>query len=122
MSKTCSFRWELGTEAVEPGQIEDILYNCLDFCQLYGRTPHFCLLAEKSEAAWPVLELLHGENADFSLLTDPESSECKPDIHSVVIDGSGNARLRNTSIGNLLEDRLADLWVTAGLDRKESMA
>ena len=122
MDLECSFTWELGAEAVEPEQIEDILYNCLDFCQLYGRTPHFCLLTEKSEAAWPVLELLHGENAGFSLLTEPESSECKPDIHSVVIDGSGKARLGNTSIGNLLEDRLADLWVNAGLDRKESMA
>ena len=121
MEMECSFTWELGTEAIEPGQIEDILYNCLDFCLMFDRTPHFCLLAEKSEAAWPVLELLHGENADFSLLTEPESSECKPDIHSVVIDGGGNARYGSISIGNLLEDRLADLWVTAGLDRKESM-
>lgn len=121
MSKTCSFRMELGAEAVEPGQIEDILYNCLDFCQLYDRTPHFCLLAEKSEAAWPILELLHGENAGFSLLTDPESTRYKSETLSVIIDDKGNARLGNTSIGNLLEDRLADLWVTAGLDRKESI-
>ena len=37
-----------------------------------------------------------------------------------IIDGSGNARYGSISIGNLLEDRLADLWVTAAMDQEGS--
>ena len=122
MEDICSFALELPAEDMIPERIEDVVYNCLDFCQLYGRTPHFCLLSENAEHVWAVLELLHEENADFSLLTEPERSEYKMDASTVRIDKSGNAQLGNAAIGNLLEDRLADLWVTAGSEQSEDIA
>ena len=49
--------------------LEDTVYNCLDFCLLYGKTPHFYLGGEdpiRHPALWTVLELLREEGASFS--------------------------------------------------------
>ena len=117
MNASCTFAVELSAEALEPDRIEDIIYNCLDFCELNGLAPHICLLSDADTSAlWPTLELLHGEDVSFSLLTEPERSQgAESDIR---IDRSGNAYHQERNIGNLLEDRLADLWVTAGLAQR----
>ncbi len=117
MKALCSFAVELSAEEIKQSQIEDIVYNCLDFCQLNDLTPHFCILSDADTSTlWPTLELLHEEDADFSLLTEPERSlGASADIR---IDRGGNAYYRKKAIGNVLEDRLADLWVTAGLAQR----
>ena len=59
-------------------RLEDTIYNCLDFCLLNGRTPHFYLGGPdpiRHPALWTVLELLREENASFSLLSEPEKTE-----------------------------------------------
>ena len=97
--------------------IEDVVYNCLDFCTMNQRSPHFILLAAGEGACpdlWPLLEVLRQEAASFSLLTEPEKTQfeaVRSDVNTVYITISGIARRGETIIGNLLEDRLADLWV-----------
>ena len=122
MNTLCTFAVELTAEDMEPDRIEDIVYNCLDFCELNDLTPHFCVLSDAEPSAlWQTLELLHEENAGFSLLTEPERSrgeEACFGVAEIRIDRGGNAYHQGKAIGNLLEDRLADLWVTAGLAQR----
>lgn len=122
MNASCTFAVELTAGQMEPDRIEDIIYNCLDFCELNDLTPHFCVLSDAEPSAlWQALELLHKEDLGFSLLTEPErsrGSEACFGLADIRIDRGGNAYYREKSIGNLLEDRLADLWVTAGLAQR----
>ena len=106
--------------------LEDTVYNCLDFCLLYGKTPHFYLGGEdpiRHPSIWTVLELLREEGASFSLLSEPEKTEFERNRHplseenKVEIAPDGLARQGNTIIGNIFEDRLADLWVVSGCGR-----
>ena len=122
MKALCTFAVELSAQETAQRQIEDIVYNCLDFCELNELTPHFCVLSDvDTSALWPMLELLHEEDAGFSLLTEPERSAdaaaCSESA-AIRIDRGGNAYYQEINIGNILEDRLADLWVTAGLAQR----
>ena len=107
-------------------RLEDTVYNCLDFCLLYEKTPHFYLGGDDPichPALWPVLELLREEGASFSLLSEPEKTEFEQNRHplseeyKVEIAFDGLIRQGNTVIGNIFEDRLADLWVVSGCGR-----
>ena len=106
--------------------LEDTVYNCLDFCLLYGKTPHFYLGGAaplRHPSIWTVLELLREEGASFSLLSEPEKTEFEQNRHplseenKVEIACDGLARQGDTIIGNIFEDRLADLWVVSGCGR-----
>ncbi len=107
-------------------RLEDTVYNCLDFCLLYGKTAHFYLCGADPihhPALWPVLELLRDEGASFSLLSEPEKTEFEQNRHPlseenrVEIACDGLARQGDTIIGNIFGDRLADLWVVSGHGR-----
>ena len=107
-------------------RLEDTVYNCLDFCLLYEKTPHFYLGGDdpiRHPALWPVLDLLREEGASFSLLSEPEKTEFEQNRHplseknKVEITCDGLARQGDTTIGNVFEDRLADLWVVSGCGR-----
>ena len=112
-----------GESAMPAERLEDTIYNCLDFCLLNGRTPHFYLGGEdliRHPALWPVLELLREEGVSFSLMSEPEKTEFKQNRRPVSeedrieIACDGMTRQGNTIIGNIFEDRLADLWVVSG--------
>ena len=107
-------------------RLEDTIYNCLDFCLLNGRTPHFYLGGPdpiSHPALWTVLKLLREEDVSFSLLSEPEKTEYEQNRHplseknKVEITCDGLARQGDTIIGNVFEDRLADLWVVSGCGR-----
>ncbi len=107
-------------------RLEDTIYNCLDFCLLNERTPHFYLGGSdpiRHPALWTVLELLREEDVSFSLLSGPEKTEFEQNRHPVSEENrigiacDGMARQGNTIIGNIFEDRLADLWVVSGCGR-----
>ena len=66
-------------------RLEDTIYNCLDFCLLYGKTPHFYLCGDdpiRHPVIWPVLELPRDEGVSFSLLSEPEKTEFEQSRHA----------------------------------------
>lgn len=115
-----SFELDLGAEACRPGgqQLEDVLYNCLDFCLLYRKAPHFFLTgsdAEHHPELWRVLQILREEGATFSLLSEPERCEYESfrskDLRDKIrIGADGEATCELGTLGNVLYDRLGDLW------------
>lgn len=116
----------IGKGCMTEERLEDTVYNCLDFCLLYEKTPHFYLGGDdpiRHPALWPVLDLLREEGASFSLLSEPEKTEFEQNRHplseknKVEITCDGLARQGDTIIGNVFEDRLADLWVVSGCGR-----
>ncbi len=116
----------IGEGCMTEERLEDTVYNCLDFCLLYEKTPHFYLGGDdpiRHPALWPVLDLLREEGASFSLLSEPEKTEFEQNRHplseknKVEITCDGLARQGDTIIGNVFEDRLADLWVVSGCGR-----
>ena len=121
MTDVCCFAMELTGHTVH---WEDMLYNCLDFCVLNRLRPHVYLSVTKEAQdapLWELLEVLRQEKISFSLLTEPERSRYEaayPDTAFVRIASDGTACCGKTRLGNLLEDRLADLWVTAAMDRE----
>ena len=123
---TFEFDMGIGKGCMTEERLEDTVYNCLDFCLLYEKTPHFYLGGDdpiRHPALWPVLDLLREEGASFSLLSEPEKTEFEQNRHplseknKVEITCDGLARQGDTIIGNVFEDRLADLWVVSGCGR-----
>ena len=107
-----------GTERPTGQQLEDLLYNCLDFCLLYRKQAHFYLAgpdAEHHPELWRVLEILREEGATFSLLSEPERGEyetlrSKELRDKIRIRADGDAVCELGALGNALNDRLGDLW------------
>ena len=107
-----------GTERTTGQQLEDLLYNCLDFCLLYRKLAHFFLAGQdagRNPELWRALEILREEGATFSLLTEPERSEYETlrsgDLKDRIRIGSdGEATCELGALGNVLSDRLGDLW------------
>ena len=115
-----TFEIELGSMPTE--QLEDVIYNCLDFCLLYGKTAHFFLLGDHP-ALWRMLEIFREEQVTFSLLTEPEQStfhEKPNDGARMVICGDGTVKRGEIMIGNAFTDRLADLWAVFQCEGVES--
>ena len=115
-----TFELDMGSETERPTgqQLEDMLYNCLDFCLLYRKQAHF-FLAGPDDAGhpelWRVLEILREEGATFSLLTEPERGEYESlrsgDLRGKIrIRADGEASCELGALGNVLYDRLGDLW------------
>ena len=107
-----------GTERLTGQQLEDMLYNCLDFCLLYRKQAHFFLAGADAAGhpeLWRVLEILREEGATFSLLSEPERGEYESlrsgDLRDKIrIKADGEATCELGSLGNVLSDRLGDLW------------
>ena len=64
---TClvSMKWE---------QMESTFYNCLDFCEVYGRTPYFYLTGGDPilhPQFWQLLEFIHEHDIKFTILGNP---------------------------------------------------
>ncbi len=123
-----SFELDMGFGVERPTgqQLEDMLYNCLDFCLLYGMQAHFFMAGADAAGhpeLWHVLEILREENVSFSLLSEPEKTEFERNRHPLSeenrmeIASDGLTRQGDTIIGNIFEDRLADLWVVSGCGR-----
>ena len=115
-----TFELDLGSgmERQTGQQLEDILYNCLDFCLLYRKQAHFFLTGPDAAGhpeLWRVLEILREEGATFSLLTEPERGEYEAlrdrDLTDKIrIGADGEATCELGALGNVLCDRLGDLW------------
>ena len=55
-------------------QIEDTFWNCMDFCEVYGRLPYFYLTGGDPilhPRFWDLLELLHEHDVPFTILGNP---------------------------------------------------
>ena len=55
-------------------QLEDTFYNCLDFCEVYGRLPYFYLTGGDPilhPDFWRLLELFHEHNVPFTIMGNP---------------------------------------------------
>lgn len=55
-------------------QIQDTFYNCLDFCEMYGRTPYFYITGGDPilhQDFWKLLGLLHERDISFTILGNP---------------------------------------------------
>ena len=55
-------------------RMESTFYNCLDFCEVYGRTPYFYITGGDPilhPDFWRLLELLRGHDAAFTILGNP---------------------------------------------------
>lgn len=64
---TCidSMNWE---------QMEHTFYNCIDFCNVYGRTPYFYITGGDPilhPDFWKLLELIHKHDIKFTILGNP---------------------------------------------------
>lgn len=115
-----TFELDLGSgmERLTGQQLEDMLYNCLDFCLLYRKQAHFFLTGPNPEhhpELWRVLEILREEGATFSLLSEPERGEYESlrsgDLRDKIrIRADGEASCELGALGNVLYDRLGDLW------------
>ena len=107
-----------GMERQTGQQLEDILYNCLDFCFLYRKQAHFFLAGPDAAGhpeLWRVLEILREDGATFSLLSEPERGEYETlrgrDLTDKIrIGADGEATCELGALGNVLNDRLGDLW------------
>lgn len=54
--------------------METTFYNCLDFCQIYGRTPYFYITGGDPilhPDFWRLLDLLHEHEIGFTILGNP---------------------------------------------------
>ena len=115
-----TFELDLGSGTERPAgqQLEDVLYNCLDFCLLCRKQAHFFLAGPDAAGhpeLWRVLEILREEGASFSLLCEPERGEyeslrSKTLRDKIRIKADGEATCELGALGNVLSDRLGDLW------------
>ena len=126
MRKTqTKFTFEVDLASPDDGMTVEALteaaYNCLDFCETTDTAPHFYLAGRDAEAHpgfWTLLALLREAGADFSVLAEPEQSvfaeslaeRWKQDNARLRIEGNGDVYHRLQRLGNVWEDRLADLW------------
>ena len=115
---SCELDMGSGTKRPTGQQLEDLLYNCLDFCLLYRKQAHFYLTGPDAAGhpeLWRVLEILREEGATFSLLSEPERGEyeslrSKTSRDKIRIKADGEAICELGALGNVLFDRLGDLW------------
>ena len=55
-------------------QMQDTFYNCLDFCEVYGRLPYFYLTGGDPilhPDFWRLLELFHEHDVPFTIMGNP---------------------------------------------------
>jgi len=118
-----TFELDLGADAHRPTgrQLEDILYNCLDFCLLYRKRAHFYLTGQDAAGhpeLWHVLDILREEGATFSILSEPEQSAFAKSVKAaeaagdkVEIRRGAQAYYKSSPLGNMLLERLADMLI-----------
>lgn len=116
-----TFELDMGDESFRlmGQQLEDTVFNCLDFSVLYHRQPHFFLTgadAVHHPELRTVLDILQ-EEATFSILSGPEQTafeseeRTRNEENTVEIKCSGEVRYMERVLGNVLNDRLADLLI-----------
>lgn len=121
-----------GTDRMTYQQLEDVVYNCLDFCLLYRKRPHFFLSGRDAAyhpALWELLDILRQEGATFSILSGPEQTayEQHSPAHNANLKDKIEIRLDGEAygerglLGNILEDRLADLWAIKRMEAGEAI-
>ena len=123
-----TFELDMGSYTERPTgqQLEDMLYNCLDFCILYRKQAHFFLTGPDAAGhpeLWRVLEILREEGATFSLLDESEKSEYETlrsrglkDKIRIGIDGKATGE--KGELGNVFSDRLGDLWEVCQMEKE----
>ena len=107
-----------GIERPTVQQLEEILANCLDFCLLYQKRAHFFLAGQDAAGhpdLWSVLKILREAGVSFTLLSEPERGEYESlrsnDLKDRIKIGTDGEALCETGVlGNVLFDRLGDLW------------
>jgi len=114
----------VGEDRLTGQALEDLIFNCLDFCLLNRKRAHFFLTgkdAERHPALWELLETLREEGASFSILSEPEQSEFQAhrsraagtNTEKLSIRTNGDVYWGAAFLGSAREDRLADLWYCA---------
>ena len=61
-------------DAMDWEQMQDTFYNCLDFCEVYGRTPYFYITGGDPilhPDFWRLLSLIHEHGIKFTILGNP---------------------------------------------------
>ena len=123
-----TFALEVGTDKnrMAASQMEDVFFNCLDFCELNRKTAHFFLRGDdpaRYPELWHTLELFREEAVSFTLLSEPEKTvfelgcpKTNPE-NQFDIQQDGSVFWRGRLLGNIFEDRLADLWAVSGCCR-----
>ena len=54
--------------------MQDTFYNCLDFCEVFGRTPYFYLTGGDPilhPDFWRLLDLFHEHGVKFTIMGNP---------------------------------------------------
>lgn len=62
------------TDVMDFGQMQETLYNCLDFCEVYDRLPYFYITGGDPilhKDFWKLLSLLKEYNIPFTILGNP---------------------------------------------------
>ena len=117
---TFKLNMDEGDNRLTAQQLEDVIFNCLDFSILYHRQPHFFLTGTDTvyyPELWTVLDIFRGERVTFSILSDPEqkafdgSGRTGNEENMLEMKGSGEVRYRDKVLGNVLHDRLADMLI-----------
>lgn len=60
-------------------QMEATFYNCLDFCEVHGRSPYFYITGGDPilhPDFWRLLELIHSKDIPFTILGNPFPLTC----------------------------------------------
>ena len=55
-------------------EMQDTFYNCLDFCEVFGRTPYFYLTGGDPilhPDFWRLLDLFHEHGVKFTIMGNP---------------------------------------------------
>ena len=61
-------------DSMDWNQMEDTFYNCLDFCEVYGRLPYFYITGGDPilhPNFWQLLELMKAHDIPFTILGNP---------------------------------------------------
>ena len=105
-SNLFTFELDMGEGRNRPAgqQLEDEVFNCLTGTD-----------AIHHPELWTVLDILREEGVTFSILSEPEQSAYKSkegtrnEENTVEINSCGEVRYVGTVLGNVLNDRLADM-------------
>ncbi len=113
---------------MDEAQLETVVFNCLDFCWLNGKTAHFFLRGDdpaRQPELWYVLDLLREEAVSFTLLSEPEKAafvqNCpiSDPVNRFEIGKDGSVFWSGNPLGSIFGNRLADLWAVSGCSIQE---
>ncbi len=110
-----------GKNRMSGEQLESMLFNCLDFAAVYRKQPHFYLSGDdavRHPLLWEALEVFRQEGAAFTILSGPEQGLFRDEVRippdgkdKIIIHPGGEAFFDGKNLGNMLQDRLADMLI-----------